>query len=44
MEFTGRGMKGYVFVTEAGVESDHDLANWVQKCIDFNPLAKKSKK
>lgn len=44
MEFTGRAMKGYVFVTAAGVESDHDLAKWVQKCIDFNPLAKKSKK
>ena len=44
MEFTGRAMKGYVFVTEAGVETDKALDFWIQKCIDYNPIAKKSKK
>jgi hypothetical protein len=44
MEFTGRAMKGYVFVTQGGTESEKSLASWIQKCIDYNPLAKKSKK
>ncbi len=44
MEFTSRAMKGYVFITEEGVTSDKDLGAWIQKCIDYNPLAKKSKK
>ena len=44
MDFTGRPMKGYVFVTPEGFDSDNDLERWVQLCLDFNPLAKSSKK
>ena len=44
MDFTGRPMKGYVFITPNGFDSDVDLAYWIQLCIDFNPLAKASKK
>ncbi len=44
MEFTGRAMKGYIFVSEEGFESKKDLSHWLQLCLDFNPLAKKSKK
>ena len=44
MDFTGRPMKGYVFITPDGFDSDEDLAYWIQLCIDFNPLAKASKK
>lgn len=44
MNFTGRVMKGYVFVTENGMLDDRNLAYWLQLCLDFNPLAKKSKK
>ena len=44
MNFTGRSMKGYVFVTEEGFDSDIDLEVWIQMCLDFNPLAKSSKK
>lgn len=44
MEFTGKAMKGYVFVTEAGHKSQKDLNHWLQLCLDFNPLAKASKK
>lgn len=44
MDFTGRPMKGYVFVTPDGFDSDDDLAYWLQLCLDFNPLAKASKK
>jgi len=44
MNFTGRSMKGFVFVDEAGIDLQDDLEEWVQMCLDFNPLAKKSKK
>lgn len=44
MDFTGRPMKGYVFVTPEGFDSDEQLGYWMQLCIDFNPLAKSSKK
>lgn len=44
MDFTGRPMKGYVFVTPEGFDTDADLAHWIQLCVNFNPLAKASKK
>ena len=40
MDFTGRPMKGYVFVDENGFDDDEDLNHWIQLAIDFNPLAK----
>lgn len=30
MDFTGRPMKGYVYVDPQGIESDTDLAEWVE--------------
>lgn len=44
MDFTGRPMKGYVFVTPDGFDLDSDLEYWLDLCITFNPLAKSSKK
>jgi len=44
MRFTGRPMKGYVHVTEEGLDTDEALTYWIQLCLDFNPLAKSSKK
>ena len=44
MDFTGRPMKGYVFVTPDGFDSEDDLAYWVGLCLAFNPMAKASKK
>ena len=44
MDFTGRPMKGYVFVEPDAIDMEDDLAYWVQLCLDFNPLAKSSKK
>ncbi len=44
MNFTGRPMKGFVFVEPEVIDMDQDLEYWVQLCLDFNPLAKKSKK
>jgi len=44
MNFTGRSMKGYVFIAADGIDLDEDLTYWIQLCLDFNPLAKRSKK
>lgn len=44
MDFTGRPMKGYVFISPEGFDKDEDLEYWLQLCLDFNPLAKASKK
>ena len=35
MDFTGRPMKGYVFVEAEGFESDEALAGWVEQCLRF---------
>jgi len=44
MDFTGRPMRGFVFITPEGFDSEEELEYWVQLCIDFNPIAKRSKK
>ena len=41
---TSRPMKGYVIVDFASIESDNALDFWIQKCLEYNPLAKASKK
>lgn len=35
MDFTGKPMKGMLYVSEAGVASDEDLASWVDAGADF---------
>ena len=35
MDFTGRPMKGYVYVASAGIESDEDLKYWIDLCAEF---------
>ena len=44
MDFTGRIMKGFVCVDPIGIDSEKDLEYWIQVCLDFNPMAKSSKK
>jgi TfoX/Sxy family transcriptional regulator of competence genes len=44
MDFTGKPMKGYVFVDPKGIDLDKDLDYWVQLSLEFNPKAKSSKK
>jgi len=44
MNFTGRPMKGFVFLTGDAIDLDDDLDYWLQLALDFNPLAKASKK
>jgi TfoX/Sxy family transcriptional regulator of competence genes len=44
MNFTGRTMKGYVFVNSMAIDFDEALEYWIELCLAFNPLAKSSKK
>ncbi|MHA4739077.1 TfoX/Sxy family protein [Dyadobacter sp. MSC1_007] len=44
MVFTGRPMKGYVFIDETGMKTESDFRYWINLCLDFNPKAKASKK
>jgi TfoX/Sxy family transcriptional regulator of competence genes len=44
MVFTGKPMKGYVYVSEEGMKSKKDLEYWVNLCIDFNKKAKAAPK
>lgn len=45
MDFTGRPMRGYVFVGAEAVDSRADLKQWVELCADFvDSLPPKHKK
>ncbi|OQP62171.1 TfoX/Sxy family protein [Niastella populi] len=44
MDFTGKVMKGYVFVDAAVLNTNKKLDYWVQLALDFNKRAKPSKK
>lgn len=44
MDFTGKPMKGYLFVHPSVIDKEQDLNFWIQTCLDFNPKAKSSKK
>jgi TfoX/Sxy family transcriptional regulator of competence genes len=35
MDFTGRPMKGMIFVESSGTDADEDLASWVDAGADF---------
>ncbi|GAA4269650.1 TfoX/Sxy family protein [Hyunsoonleella aestuarii] len=42
MDFTGRPMRGYIFVTPNGFDMDIHLSYWIDLCLAFNPFAKAS--
>ena len=44
MNFTGRPMKGFVFLNENAIDLDEDLHKWLQIALDYNPFDKSSKK
>ena len=35
MDFTGRPLRGYVYVDSAALVSDQALADWVEQCLAF---------
>ena len=44
MNFTGKPMKGFVFVGSKGTDNKKDLDYWIDLALDFNKKAKASKK
>jgi TfoX/Sxy family transcriptional regulator of competence genes len=44
MDFTGKSMKGFVFVSPEGTDREELLENWLRLALEFNPRAKQSKK
>lgn len=44
MDFTRIPMKGYVYVTIEDLSQSAKIDFWVNKCLEFNPKAKSSKK
>ena len=44
MDFTGRPMKGFVFIGPEGTKSKKDLEYWMNLALDFNKRAKASRK
>jgi len=43
MDFTGRPMRGFVFVESEGLKSAKDLRFWAELALAYNPTAKKSR-
>lgn len=44
MDFTKRPMKGYVMIDDTGMKSTADFDYWINLSLDFNSLAKATKK
>lgn len=44
MDFTGRPLRGFVFVSPEGWTAKKDFDGWLARALEFNPRAKSSKK
>ena len=44
LDNSGKSMKGFLLISPEGVDMDEDLDKWIQRCLEFNPRAKSSKK
>ena len=44
MDFTGRPMKGFVFINPEGTSTKKDLDYWIELSLAFNKKAKASRK
>jgi len=44
MNFTGKPMKGFIFVSPTGTGNKKDLSYWIDLALDFNKKAEASKK
>lgn len=41
MDFTGRPMKGFLYVSPKGYKTDQNLLEWIERGIDFTSTPKK---
>lgn len=44
MDFTGKPLKGFVYVDPEVLEDEEKLSEWIQLALDYNPKAKQAKK
>jgi len=44
MDFTGKPMRGYVFVDASALTTQKKLEFWIRLALDYNAIAKASKK
>ncbi|MEO9005374.1 MAG: TfoX/Sxy family protein [Ginsengibacter sp.] len=44
MIMKGRELKGYCYVSQEGFKKKKDFEYWINLCLDFNEIAKASKK
>ncbi len=44
MDFTKRPMRGFLYIDSSVYNDDKTLNFWIDECLEFNPLAKASKK
>ncbi len=44
MDFTGRPMKGFVFISPNGTKIQKDLNYWIGLALEYNKIAKASRK
>ena len=44
MDETTNSMKGFLMISPEGIDMDDDLNLWINRCLEFNPRAKSSKK
>ena len=42
MDFTGKPMKGFLFIYQEGFDNEMDLDFWVDKALEFNKVLNKS--
>lgn len=43
MDFTGKVLRGFLFISPDGFDSHADLDFWIEKALEFNAIAKSSK-
>jgi hypothetical protein len=43
MDFTGKVMRGFVFISPEGFDADDDLDFWVEKALAYNEEVKDKK-
>ncbi|GAA4467665.1 TfoX/Sxy family protein [Nemorincola caseinilytica] len=44
MVFTGKPMKGYVYVSDEGMKTNKNFQYWIELCLEYNKEAKATKK
>ena len=44
MDFTGKVMRGFLFISPDGFDNDKDLDFWINKALEFNKIALRTDK